>query len=78
MLSIEAIAIIFPIPADFAESIPEIASSTTIHSCGSSPNLFAAFKYISGAGLPGKVPSEYTILSMSNQFESLNFSITKG
>lgn len=43
LLSIEAIAIIFPIPADFAESIPEIASSTTIHSCGSIPNFFAAF-----------------------------------
>ena len=41
-LSSEHIAMILPIPAAFAESIPEIASSTTIHSDGESSRFFAA------------------------------------
>ena len=41
-LSSEQIAIIFPIFAALADSIPEIASSTTIHSFGFKPIFFAA------------------------------------
>ena len=42
-LSIDAIAIIFPIPAFFADSIPDIASSTTMQSSGLRFNFLAAF-----------------------------------
>lgn len=41
-LSIDAMATIFPIPAALADSIPETASSTTIHSSGFRPIFSAA------------------------------------
>jgi hypothetical protein len=39
-------------PSFFAASTPNFASSITTHSEGSTPNLSAAFKNISGSGFP--------------------------
>ena len=45
-----------------------MASSTTMHSEGFNPNFLIAISKISGAGFPGIVPSEKTILSKSNHY----------
>ena len=51
---------------------PEMASSTTTARVGSTPNSFAAIKYVSGAGLPARcwawivLPSTCTLKNVFN------------